>query len=421
MELQECYEKYVAEFGNGSWLPSKYTDEEVQSAYKTIQSFIEYSFIKLSRSILSGEYMVEPEFNGILKKYIDKVADLSEYETQPDPGEVISQSKNYLFRMFEDFQRSLYNALRKYQCFLSEVDYKYRLNTRKPIYGLYKTFKESRSNILVGFGDFVIPLCRYDYLIYSTSETRQELLHLGKKIKSFKDIVNSNEVTGLCLLLEKKCDFYLKKISSEPFDYEDDFELVTVDPQTLDIGDFVKFESSEKSQGELLEYINQMRVLQRSDSRYKDTLRNMSDLIKKFMCRYKAHKWHDNFSQSKLGESYDIFAWNSVYNYLYNCRFSFIVKNKTDIKLDEICKELHDIEKIQHTTGIKNFHPYEKALDAIITCADTHIRNEDVDEVLMKNKFKELDRILEEYRTSIEWCKNMSLMLLIVISIMGIC
>lgn len=45
MELQECYEKYVAEFGNGSWLPSKYTDEEVQSAYKTIQSFIEYSFI----------------------------------------------------------------------------------------------------------------------------------------------------------------------------------------------------------------------------------------------------------------------------------------------------------------------------------------------------------------------------------------
>ena len=160
MELQECYEKYVAEFGNGSWLPSKYTDEEVQSAYKTIQSFIEYSFIKLSRSILSGEYMVEPEFNGILKKYIDKVADLSEYETQPDPGEVISQSKNYLFRMFEDFQRSLYNALRKYQCFLSEVDYKYRLNTRKPIYGLYKTFKESRSNILVGFGDFVIPLCR---------------------------------------------------------------------------------------------------------------------------------------------------------------------------------------------------------------------------------------------------------------------
>ena len=70
MELQECYEKYVAEFGNGSWLPSKYTDEEVQSAYKKIQSFIEYSFIHLSRSILSGEYMVEPEFNSILKKYI---------------------------------------------------------------------------------------------------------------------------------------------------------------------------------------------------------------------------------------------------------------------------------------------------------------------------------------------------------------
>lgn len=406
MELQECYEKYVAEFGNGSWLPSKYTDEEVQSAYKKIQSFIEYSFIHLSRSILSGEYMVEPEFNSILKKYIDKVAGLSEEETSPNPGEPTPQLKEFLFRIFEDFQRSLYNALRKYQCFLSEVDYKYQLNTRNPIYGLYKTFKESRSNILVGFGDLVIPLCRYDYLIYSTSETRQELLHLGKKIKSFKDIVNSNEVIGLCLLLKKKCNFYLKKISSEPFDYEDDFEIVTIDPQTLDIGDFVEFESSEKSRGELLAYINKMRELQRSDSRYKDILRNMSELIKDFMRRYKTHKWQGNSSQSKLGESYDIFAWNSVYNYLYNCRFSFIVKNKTDIKLDEICKELHDIEKIQDTTGIKNFHPYEKALDAIITCADSHIKNEDVDEVLMKNKFKELDRILEEYRTSIEWCKS---------------
>ena len=407
MELQKCYGRYVAEFGKGSWLPSEYTNEEVQSACKKIQRFIEYSFIHLSRSILSGEYMVEPKFNSILKKYIDKVAGLSEEETSPDPGEPIPPLKVFLFGLFEDFQRSLYNALRKYQSFLSEVDYKYQLNARNPIYGLYKAFKDRQVKILAEFEDLVVPLCRYDYLIYSTSETRQELLHLGKKIKSFKDNVNSKEIKGLCLLLEKKCNFYLKKISSESFDYEDDFELVTVDPQTLDIGDFVEFEkSSEKSQGELLVYINQMRELQRSDSRYKDTLRNMSELIKEFMCRYKAHKWQDNPPQSKLGESYDTFAWNSVYNYLYNCRFSFIVKNKTDIKLDEICKELHDIEKIQHITGIKNFHPYEKALDAIITCADSHIKNEDVDEVLMKNKFKELDRILEEYRTSIEWCKS---------------
>lgn len=92
-------------------------------------------------------------------------------------------------------------------------------------------------------------------------------------------------------------------------------------------------------------------------------------------------------------------------NYLYNCRFSFYTQ-KCNPSLKQIKEELRHIENIQTRTEVQNFHPYEKAIEAIIKCVELHIDNEDFDNRLIDDKLDELDRIIELYRKSYEWSRS---------------
>lgn len=77
MELQVCYEKYKVEFGNEKWSHIDYSDGEAcQAFYNKIQDFIEFSFIHLTRSILSGEYIREKNFGEILEKFKNELSDI---------------------------------------------------------------------------------------------------------------------------------------------------------------------------------------------------------------------------------------------------------------------------------------------------------------------------------------------------------
>ena len=46
---------------------------------------------------------------------------------------------------------------------------------------------------------------------------------------------------------------------------------------------------------------------------------------------------------------------------------------------------------------MKNFHPYEKAIEAIIKCIEFHIGKDDFDDRLIEDKLEELDRVILLY------------------------
>lgn len=74
MELKICFEKYLTEFGNDNWLPSKFENEEEKiNLFNKISDFIDFSFIHLTRSILSGEYIEFSDFEAILKDFLTTV------------------------------------------------------------------------------------------------------------------------------------------------------------------------------------------------------------------------------------------------------------------------------------------------------------------------------------------------------------
>ena len=55
---------------------------------------------------------------------------------------------------------------------------------------------------------------------------------------------------------------------------------------------------------------------------------------------------------------------------------------------------------------MKNFHPYEKAIEAIIKCIEFHIGKDDFDDRLIEDKLEELDRVILLYEEAYEWSRS---------------
>lgn len=72
MEIEDCYQEYKNIFlDDKGWLPlDGQNEDEVKIAYDKINNFIEKSFILLTRSIISGEYIEAPSINDILSNFI---------------------------------------------------------------------------------------------------------------------------------------------------------------------------------------------------------------------------------------------------------------------------------------------------------------------------------------------------------------
>ena len=99
---------------------------------------------------------------------------------------------------------------------------------------------------------------------------------------------------------------------------------------------------------------------------------------------------------------YNQFSLDSVLNFLHNCRFSaFIQKCNPDLK--SIKQELRKIEDVQSITSVRNFHPYEKAIESIISCIKGHLQKTDFDEKLLNDKIDELERLIVSFEDALKW------------------
>jgi len=53
-----------------------------------------------------------------------------------------------------------------------------------------------------------------------------------------------------------------------------------------------------------------------------------------------------------------------------------------------------------------NFHPYEKAINAIDLSINSHLKKDSFDDGLIQNMLDELDRLIKKYNTAIIWSKS---------------
>ena len=407
--LEQCYNHFIEEFPE-SWLPNSSEEESVffdKSAQ--IENFFETCFILLSRSIISGEYINVPNFLDVLNNFLAKTT--VEY-APPSLSDSGSEKVDKLLSRYRDLNYSIYNALQHYNYFVTISKNKFSTEGNQYKYGFYKLKNiNSTDKILKLFPEITIPLCLFDYRFPIGEDEFQNLLISRDRLKEYISEGSSERRSVLAVLLHK-CHFIIYNIKESPFYINTESSAICINPKDLDIGDYDGFIArecdSESQANELLNDISggnpELKSFVLLMKYYKQNLANKSDIVKmdfvlkKFSDIYQIKRNSREFiNPSNSVEEYNKFSLNSILNFLHNCRFSFYTQ-KCEPNLKHIKEELRHIENIQAKTGVKNFHPYEKAIEAIIKCIELHIEKGDFDDKLIEDKLEELGRIIILYR-----------------------
>lgn len=409
MEIKTCYDEYKSSFFDGEkWLPSDpENQDEVKIAYERIINFIDRSFVLLTRSIISGEYIQAPNINDILSEFI---RDVSPLEFSVNAGGNLTKLKNRL----DDLNKSLYNALRYYQLFISVSKKKFTTTPASDQYGLFNIINNVENNTLSLFVDISIALCKYDYYLPVSKKEFQNLLSIRNKIKELIGSSNSTaELRSIYSLLLFKCHFIIKRIKKTRFDNQINFTSEIVNPAVLDIGDYESFIYKElETKEELLENIKSstpkvksfvflMRSYKKSFNKKNDIVL-MDYVIQRFLEIYDEYRNPIFRDDDEFKTQYDQFSLDTILNFLHNCRFSSFTQ-ECEPTLKDIKNELRKIEDVQSITSVKNFHPYEKAIEVLILCVKKHIQKNNYDEKLLNDKLEELERLLKSFENTLKW------------------
>lgn len=412
--LEQCYNQFLSEFPE-SWLPDSEDENVLFDKSTQLHSFFETCFIQLSKSIISGEYIGTPNFIDVLNRFLEKTA-VVEYA----PSASRNRTADKLLSSYRDLNYSIYNSLKRYNSFIIVSKKKFNTEEDKYKYGFYRLKKEeSTDNDLILFSEIAIPLCVFDYQFPANEDEFQDILIIRNRLMEYMS-EGSTERKAILSILLQKCHFIIRKIKKTPFYYNIESSVELIIPLEMNIGsydEFVKEECNSASKAEeLLADINGMNPNLKSFvllmKYYKQNFTDKSDIdkmwfvLKQFSNIYQIKKDTQAFiSPANSIEEYDKFSLNSIFNFLHNCCFSFYTQ-KCDPNLRQIKEQLRHIEHIQAKTGVKNFHPYEKAIEAIIRCIELHIGKDDFDNRLIEDKLEELNRVILLYKEAYEWSSS---------------
>lgn len=414
MELQACLEQYLSKFGNDSWLPSDLENEEkIRLSFNNITDFIDDCFVYLTRSILSGEYIEFSEFENVLKDLLSTITGLDKKNELPDCAIPDDPINNNFMSKYNELNNSLYNALRYYQNFIESFKSKFDYNLSNEKYVAFQIRNDENDNVLVLFKDLTIPLCRFDYNLPIEPENFQKLIIIRNRLIALKEITTSAKLKGIFSLLLYKSNYIIQRVKTTSFKSNTNFVPEIVNPLELELGDYAFFiQKSIDEKQKYLENINSSQLHVRPFiylmKYYKDNLvdvkdiRLMDEIIERYLEKYNIFVNTPFTAGEPFKHKYDTFSWNSVLNFLHNCRFSFYVQ-KCKPKIKKLKREINRIQEIQGSTSIKNFHPFEKGIEAIILCVKEHLNNNKFNDWLIEDKLDELGHLIEEYEKALEW------------------
>lgn len=420
--IKLCSNKYSEYFPNRS-LEDLNDTKDQKVFFEKIASFYEESFILISKSILSAEYY----YNADIKKDLDAFIET----LQKEDINVIESNDTLLSltKQFISLNLNLTNSLNTYKTFLNIVENSYSYdNSIELLFNQVIIRTPTQPNTLHRFFvSSIVKACSFDFTL--SKRTSSELIELSD---TSEDIIRSvktlnQDIENICKITLDKLHFFISKISSKNFYYSTDGVIKNTNTNNINLPEDLKkyihiryfkdnlYPETYTSLIQTIynkEHINCESCIRLATylSTSKDIptnskLNDLDIIISKFKEKY--------YSNLEFENSYDRFSIDSVYNYLLNCRFSYITK-LNNINLDELESELQKIVSVQNPNssfGIKNFHPYEKFIEYLILKFENTI-NKGVYK-LSETDMDQLGSILEylkiyipRFGDTIKWCSS---------------
>lgn len=378
------------------------------------KSFEDETFYLFSQSVLSGEYLIRGGYSGGLESMYELLSNAELYDDESN------QLKTVAVRSFNEMTYLMIEVIRGYRHFLTTLNNKYAERQTKYIFNAYRVHHQiNSSNPYGGMYSILIEITRTDHFLSYGKKTIDNLIVYHTELTKVIEVKNLSEKVRLSLdVLNKKCLFLLKKLlvdDNREFDYMIDFKPHHYDTSRMDLGylvemdrkfEFYRAESySNDARG------NEMDVRARNQSLpigqytllmkyYKDSKSTSSQQIDNILKDF--NKYYDYLSGLFTKRPLDIYALGTLKNYMYNCRFSFLMSNPA-YTFEQLQADLNEIIDIQYKTGILNFYPYRKAFEKAL---QLFRQCETVERVKLEHYKDFLRLCITKFSEAMQWCRT---------------
>lgn len=117
-----------------------------------------------------------------------------------------------------------------------------------------------------------------------------------------------------------------------------------------------------------------------------------------------ANRHHGEYINEGTGNCVNDYAASSFLNYMYNSRFSFLCQCDKGYTYEQMKRDLVKIESIQAQTFIKNYHPYQNAVEFTIKVIESKLAQEEFEDITPF--VSDLQGYFEKYKRNVSWCRK---------------
>lgn len=399
---------------NMEWTSPPKKKQSFKQGIKAIETFREEVVVQFSKMILSGNHLICETLN--LKKIQGIIEERAE-----DNANSKKTLESTLRHQYQLFLLDLFDILRLVEMHINQTR-DYFLPNEQAISGNFITFERNRNcrHKMVLLMDMICDSCSIEYrfsydeaYIHQTVLLRQclkdEISNLAGDIHNvFKIALNKIELL-LCKLsafsengkISYFHDFQLEKIQLQRADCysPNDFRFLFqkyLAPSEL--SDSMIFDWQQKS---LKDNVSmwQLAFLMRYYTKCTKSIQQIDNLLQL------TEHHHKEYIQGNDKNIVNDYADRSFLNYMYNSRFSFLCHKEKDYTYELMKKDLSDIECVQAQTFIRNYHPYQSALDFTIKLLETKISDFEKFEDI-STYTSDLKYYLKKYKENVAWCKK---------------
>lgn len=416
--LEQIAELYNTSFPMGwdnTFVWDEFNGNDSLNAIRDKVSLFEQDvFFLFSQSVLSGEYLSDKDFpNKIDSLYeVFSNGELLDDDTSP--------FKTIAIRAFSSMIYEFCRVLKSLRYLLTMLNNKYEERPTKYIVNAYRVRGEKAAETNFGRYYFILlEITQIDHFLSYDKRTISNLIIYHSELTKGKEDKNLQEKNALVLsILNEKTMFLLKKLlieDNKEFDFLIDFEHKHYDAGKFPFTFFFEMDRqfefyctenySNESLGVDLDIkahnkslkIGQFSLLMKyyKDSKNTDVAQ-IENILKEF------DKMHEELLMEFTKRPLDRYALSTLKNYMYNCRFSFMMQDSS-YTFEQLQKDLNEIINIQYQTGILNFYPYRKAFNKALQLLHD---NKTLEKAALEGYNRFLRLCISKFSEAILWCRE---------------
>lgn len=423
--LENFKSEYLASFDvdwveNLNWSNPFEAQNSWDFGNRLISDFRRTTFIHVAQSLLCGEYIEAEEevakIHSALSSYW-----VQEHLAVEEQNPQINNLKTKLMANYESLDKDLRYLFDEYGMLLRAVKEKFSTKPSECIFNA-TTYHFPHSTEWLNYVDIlchqIIPICLFEHKLPNGLDNIRELVRIHVIIdKAIQQEVNQDCISILKIVKYKTSFLLMKTLPRESeYVYFLDNIKYTVSRSTLElppsmngyIKSFLSFNEDDSHDSDNIRSIQHKCVKGNATIQEYITLFDyyrkfakqqiqLDNILQEFKAKY-------DRAVSGLQDGFNLYAWRTMLNYLYNCRLSYLLnRRKKKPTFDELKQYINEIDSLQQDTYIHNFYPYKKTIEYLILLIKNDLQKRT--DANYSERLELLNELIINYEYALDWCK----------------